>query len=168
VQRTLRLEPPLPLDFIRQRFEAGQIWVAIAPNQTVVGYAIARDLETVGERSAHRAIASIPDSSNLYLQEIDVESAHGQQGLGTALFTTVMAWATQQGYRTLLLSTFREIPWNAPFYTKRSFRVLNDTELTLALQQIRAQEIQSGLPIADRVILCRELCPYDLLSQPRL
>jgi GNAT superfamily N-acetyltransferase len=130
----------LPLDFIQQRFQAGQVWVAVDQQDRVVGYAVTREVDRT-----------------LYLQEIDVEPAHGQRGLGSALVHYVRAWAKQSHYDVMSLSTFRDIPWNAPFYSKLGFRILDESELTAGFQQIRRQEDEAGLPISERVIMHCEL-----------
>ncbi|MEP0924292.1 GNAT family N-acetyltransferase [Leptolyngbya sp. ST-U4] len=131
---------PLPLDLIRERFQAGQVWVAIDNQDAVVGFAITREVD-----------------DTLYLQEIDVNPAHGRKGIGSALVNTVCSWAKLQDYRAVALSTFRHIPWNAPFYSKLGFRISDESELTIGLQQIRLQEREAGLPISDRVIMQLEL-----------
>jgi hypothetical protein len=46
---------------------------------------------------------------------------------------------------------------NAPFYLKLGFRVLDGSELTAGFQQIRLQEAEAGLPIAEQVIMQYEL-----------
>jgi ribosomal protein S18 acetylase RimI-like enzyme len=135
---------PLPLEFVQQRFQAGQVWVAADQQDAVVGYAITREVD-----------------GTLYLQEIDVEPEHGQRGLGYALVDTVCSWATLQDYRLVSLSTFRDIPWNAPFYSKLGFRILDVAELTPGFQQIRLQEMEAGLPISERVIMYCELQPSN-------
>lgn len=127
---------PLPLDFVQQGFQAGQVWVAIAQDELVVGYAIAREVD-----------------NTLYLQQIDVIPEYGRRGIGTALITTIRDWAKHHGYCTLSLSTFRDIPWNAPFYTKLGFAAVDEAELTVGFQQIRREEFETGLPISDRVIM---------------
>jgi ribosomal protein S18 acetylase RimI-like enzyme len=127
---------PLPLDFVQQQFQAGQVWVAVNRYEAVVGYAIARGVD-----------------GTFYLQQIDVAPEHGRRGIGSALVNTVCAWAKTQGYRIVSLSTFRDIPWNAPFYSKLGFRILDEFELTIGFQQIRLQEIKAGLPISERVIM---------------
>jgi GNAT superfamily N-acetyltransferase len=131
---------PLPIEFVRQRFQAGQIWVAVDQQDTVVGYAITREVD-----------------DTLYLQEIDIEPQHGQKGLGSALVDTVRSWAKLSGYSAMSLSTFRDIPWNAPFYSKLGFVILDESVLTAGFQQIRRQENASGLPISERVIMHCEL-----------
>ena len=134
----------LPLEFVQQRFQAGQVWVAVDLHESVVGYAIAREVD-----------------DTLYLQQLDVEPEHGQRGIGTALVNTVCAWAKHHGYCIVSLSTFQDIPWNAPFYSKLGFRTLVEAELTTGFQQLRFKEFEAGLPISDRVIMYRMILPLD-------
>jgi predicted N-acetyltransferase YhbS len=129
-------DDPLSLDFVQQQFRAGRVWVAVDCHEIVVGYAIAREVD-----------------NTLYLQQIDVIPEHGRRGIGTALVKTVCTWATQQGYAIVSLSTFREIPWNAPFYSKLGFRPVDESDLTTGFQQIRLKELEAGLPISERVIM---------------
>jgi GNAT superfamily N-acetyltransferase len=127
---------PLSIDFVRQRFQAGQVWVAADPNDTVVGFAITREID-----------------GTIYLQEMDVDPEHGQKGIGSRLVETVIEWTRLQGYSAMSLSTFRDLPWNAPFYAKLGFQTIDKSELSLGFQEIRQQEIEAGLPIAERVIM---------------
>jgi GNAT superfamily N-acetyltransferase len=131
-------DAPLPLDFVTQQFQAGLVWVSVDGGDTVVGYAVAREVE-----------------NTLYLQQIDVLPAHGRKGIGTALVTAVCDRAKQQGYKIVSLSTFRTLPWNAPFYAKLGFCPVDAAELTTGFQQIRLKELEAGLPIVDRVIMYR-------------
>jgi predicted N-acetyltransferase YhbS len=131
-------DEPLSLDFVQQQFSAERVWVAVDCHETVVGYAIAHEVD-----------------NTLYLQQIDVEPEHGRRGIGSALVNTVCDRAKQQGYEIVSLSTFRDLPWNAPFYSKLGFRVLGEAELTIGFQQIRLKELAAGLPIVDRVIMQR-------------
>jgi GNAT superfamily N-acetyltransferase len=131
---------PLPLIFLKQRFEVEQVWVAADPQDRVVGYAVTQEVD-----------------ATLYLREIDVDPAYMRQGIGSALVNTVVAWAKRQGYSVMALSTFRDIPWNAPFYSKLGFCPVDESELTAGFQQIRLQEAEAGLPIEERVIMQRVL-----------
>jgi predicted N-acetyltransferase YhbS len=137
-------DEPLSLDFVRQRFQAGQVWVAVDPQNVVVGFAITRELD-----------------DTIYLQEMDVAPAHGRRGLGSGLVETVCTWAQLQGYSAISLSTFHDLAWNAPFYSKLGFRILDESELSMGFQQIRRQELEAGLPISTRVIMYRELPPIN-------
>jgi GNAT superfamily N-acetyltransferase len=127
---------PLSIDFVRQRFQAGQVWVAVDPDDVVVGFAIAREVD-----------------DTIYLQEMDVDPIHGRRGIGAALVKTVIEWARLRDYSAISLSTFRDLPWNAPFYAKLGFRILDEAELTISFQQIRQQELEADLPLSERVIM---------------
>ncbi|MGV0025364.1 GNAT family N-acetyltransferase [Phormidesmis priestleyi] len=94
---------------------------------------------------------------NAYLQQIDVHPSYGRRGIGRKLVESVCVWAKHQNYHRILLSTFRDIEWNAPFYAKLGFQVLAEVELTPSFQQIRLKEAEAGLPIDQRVIMYREL-----------
>jgi GNAT superfamily N-acetyltransferase len=127
---------PLPLDFVQQQFRSGRVWVAVDLHEVVVGYAIAREVD-----------------ETLYLQQIDVRPEHGHRGIGSALVNTVCLWARQQGYKIVSLSTFRDVPWNAPFYSSLGFHPVDEAALTNGFQQLRLKEVEAGLPIADRIIM---------------
>src|SRR5690348_14625773 len=68
-----------PADFEHAQ-ESGLLWVA-AIGDTPVGFAHVKLIE--------------PDSA--HLDELDVHPAHGRQGLGRRLVTTVCEWATGKG-----------------------------------------------------------------------
>ncbi|MBW4546983.1 MAG: GNAT family N-acetyltransferase [Symplocastrum torsivum CPER-KK1] len=131
---------PLSLGFVTQQFREGRVWVAVDERETPVGYAISQDVD-----------------GNAYLQQIDVHPAYGRRGIGRELVEIVCVWAKHQNYRRILLSTFRDIEWNAPFYAKLGFQILAEVELTSGFQQLRYQEAEAGLPIDKRVIMYREL-----------
>jgi ribosomal protein S18 acetylase RimI-like enzyme len=139
---------PLHLNFVERQFDLGLVWVAVdcladglhQRDDPVVGYAIAAEVD-----------------DTLYLQQIDVAPHHGRRGIGSRLVGAVCALAKERGYRLVSLSTFRDIPWNAPFYAKLGFRPLCESELTPGFQQIRLKEAKAGLPIVDRVIMQYEV-----------
>lgn len=50
----------------------------------------------------------------------------------------------------MTLTTFRDVPWNAPFYARRGFELLDDTTIGERLQTILEKEAGHGLPRARR------------------
>ena len=56
-----------------------------------------------------------------YLHELDVDPAFGQRGVGAALVRRFASAARAKGAKAVYLSTFRDPPWNAPFYRKLGF-----------------------------------------------
>jgi GNAT superfamily N-acetyltransferase len=106
------------------------LWVAITEDNQPVGFA----LVTVNACGKSAMLA-----------ELDVDPDHQQQGLGTALVQTVIAWARREGFQHLSLTTFSTVPWNAAFYEKMGFRLLSRNELTTTLIAILDKEDKLGL-----------------------
>lgn len=118
----------------------GHILVAVDGADVPVGFAALGPLDGQG-----------------YLHEIDVHPDHGQRGLGRRLVEAACDWAREQGFTQMQLSTFRHIPWNAPFYARLGFRELTDSELGPGLLAERRHEADAGLDIAKRVFMRRDV-----------
>ena len=88
----------------------------------------------------------------LHLEELDVLPAHGRRGVGTRLVRTVCDYATAHGL-PVTLTTFRDLPWNEPFYARLGFRALADTDQSPALRACVDEELASGLPAALRIVM---------------
>ncbi|HEY8600797.1 MAG TPA: GNAT family N-acetyltransferase [Thermomicrobiales bacterium] len=117
-----------------------QIWVAVAPTDEPVGFALVHRLATVA-----------------HLHELDVHPAHARRGLGRRLIEAVARWAEGEGLRALTLTTFRDIPWNAPYYARLGFRSVGADELSAELRAISAAEAAAGLPVHERISMRRDL-----------
>ncbi|MCP4590970.1 MAG: GNAT family N-acetyltransferase [bacterium] len=129
-----------PVELLRERAQAGQVWVAAGEEDQPVGFAVVSVLD-----------------GNAHLDELDVHPEHGRRGIGSALVETVCEWARATGYCAVTLSTLRNVPWNAPLYGKLGFRILLVRELTPALLQLLESEARLGLPMEDRVLMRREV-----------
>lgn len=129
----------LSIEFLTEQFEAGRLWVAAAENDEPIGFA-----------------AAIVLDGNAHLHEVSVDPAHGKQGIGRRLVEAVCEWAASQGFGRVTLSTFRDIPWNAPFYRKLGFNELPGTEHGPQMKTLRAEERESGLDISRRLIMKRK------------
>jgi 4-diphosphocytidyl-2-C-methyl-D-erythritol kinase len=89
----------------------GQVWVACPEDGVPVGM----------------VIASLREGA-VYIEELDVLPEHGRRGLGARPLGRVCAWARAQGHPAVTLSTFRDVPWNGPFYRRHGFRDLQPAE----------------------------------------
>ncbi|MYU54471.1 MULTISPECIES: GNAT family N-acetyltransferase [Streptomyces] len=87
-----------------------------------------------------------------HIEQVSVRPDHARRGLGRALIDRAERAA---GPYPLTLTTFAEVPWNAPYYARIGFRVLADTELTPGLRAIRAHEAALGLDRWPRVCMRR-------------
>jgi len=124
----------------------GHLWVARAGNAPV-GFAHVKVLEP---GAAH-------------LEEIDVHPEHGRRGIGTRLVNALCEWAAREGYSSITLTTFRDVPWNMPFYERLGFRMIAPAVLSPALRSLRDDEARRGLDPERRVAMRRELGPSSLL-----
>lgn len=93
-----------------------------------------------------------------HLEQVSVHPSHQRQGLGRALVAAAreeMRWA---GFPELTLCTYRDVPWNGPFYAALGFEEVAAPELWLA--RLLAREVELGITgygarIAMRVRLSR-------------
>jgi putative acetyltransferase len=122
----------------------GRLWVALE-NDTPVGFA---HVEVFGAGAAH-------------LDELDVHPVHGRRGLGTRLVGAVCDWARREGFEAVTLSTFRDVPWNMPFYTRLGFTIVPPATLSSALAAVVADEARRGLDTDARVVMRRDLESRD-------
>ena len=142
------LKETTTLEVLRQAQRLGQLWVALA-DDVAVGFAHGEVIESGG---AH-------------LDEIDVDPAHGRQGLGTRLVMKVCEWAAGNGYGWVTLTTFRHIAWNMPFYARLGFEIVPHAELSEALYAIVEDETRRGLDPARRVVMRRSLRAIDRMDR---
>ncbi|MFI0787133.1 GNAT family N-acetyltransferase [Streptomyces lydicus] len=88
-----------------------------------------------------------------HIEQVSVHPAHARRGIGRALIDRA---ERDGGPVALTLTTFAEVPWNAPYYARLGFRPLTDAELTPGLRALRAREAELGLDRWPRVGMRRE------------
>ena len=126
------------LDSLTRAQRDGRLWVARA-GDSPVGFAYVEVLE-----------ADAP-----HLEEIDVHPDHGRRGLGTRLVSAVCDWAENEGYAAVTLSTFRDVPWNMPFYARLGFELVAPEDRSSALNAVVSAEKAKGLSVERRVVMRR-------------
>jgi ribosomal protein S18 acetylase RimI-like enzyme len=94
---------------------------------------------------------------NVHIEQISVDPAYGRRGVGRALLDDVAALASASGVPAMTLTTFADVPWNAPYYERCGFRVMATGEITAGLAAIRAAEAAAGLDRWPRVCMVRPL-----------
>lgn len=87
------------------------LWVALGPDDRPVGF-----------------IRVVVTGPRVHLAELDVLPAHGRRGVGTTLVRTVEDWAASGHFAEITLTTYRDLPWNAPFYAGLGFDVVPESE----------------------------------------
>lgn len=76
-----------------------------------------------------------------HLEQISVHVDHGRRGIGTQLLTEVI----KRSASGLTLLTFRDIPWNGPWYARHGFTELPEPEFGPDLRAHWRAEIDAGL-----------------------
>ena len=56
-----------------------------------------------------------------HLEQLSVHPDHAGQGIGRALLRAGCAWAQAQNFDEITLATYRDVPWNGPFYATEGF-----------------------------------------------
>ena len=69
-----------------------------------------------------------------HVEEIAVAPEFGRRGYGTAMLDAVERWAAANGHSAVTLTTFRDVPFNGPWYEGLGFRVIAGDELTPGLR----------------------------------
>jgi GNAT superfamily N-acetyltransferase len=96
-------------------------------------------------------------SELMHLHELDVHPDYARQGLGRRLIATITDWGRARGATALTLTTFDDVPWNGPDYTRLGFRTLDLTLISPDLQAVRQGEAEAGLPMAHRICMQLDL-----------
>ncbi|TVT57414.1 GNAT family N-acetyltransferase [Amycolatopsis rhizosphaerae] len=133
-------DEPLPVEALAGYQGAGRAWVAVDGADCAVGYLIADFVDGC-----------------VHIEQVSVHPDHGRRGVGRALVDDVAVVAGSAGIPALTLTTFAEVPWNAPYYLRLGFRALDEGELTPGLQAIREREAAHGLDRWPRVCMRRDL-----------
>ncbi|CAA9366657.1 Acetyltransferase [uncultured Leptolyngbya sp.] len=81
----------------------------------------------------------------LHLAVMAVHPDHGKRGVGSKLVQGVIERAKRRQLQGVTLTTFRDLPWNAPFYGKLGFRTLSDSELSFMLRETLGKEESLGM-----------------------
>lgn len=133
-------DEPMSIENLREHQSKGQVRVAVDDKDLPIGF----------------AVTCLIDGA-VHLHEMSIHPTHGRKGIGKQLILAVCQWAKEEGKSAMTLSTFRDIPWNAPYYARLGFRILEEEELGDGLLEIRALEAQHGLPIDRRVCMRKEI-----------
>ena len=99
-------------------------------------------LAEYAQRKVGFALCSI-ERPDLYLDQISVIPDAGRKGVGAALLDAASTEAARRGLWGVSLSTFRDVPWNAPFFAKQNFQEV--PRAGLALWQLDIERAQADI-----------------------
>ncbi|HET6970299.1 MAG TPA: GNAT family N-acetyltransferase [Phenylobacterium sp.] len=126
-----------PALYWRPHQAEGRLWVA----------------EAHGKRLGFLAVQA--DGSRLHVEQLQVLQSHQGRGIGRRLLGAAIQRARASGFGTVTLTTFRSVPWNAPFYASAGFRETAYDDLPPGLQATVDHEAALGWP--DRCAMTLDL-----------
>lgn len=103
------------------------------------------------------AVIFSPVDGAAYIEEIDVLPAHAGYRLAARLIDDVAKRSAALGLPCLTLSTFRAVPWNAPYYRRLGFNDMAEADLGPGHLAIREHHRARGLADEHRVFLQRPI-----------
>jgi GNAT superfamily N-acetyltransferase len=130
----------MPIPKLQWYQRAGRAWVDTDEADRPIAYLL---LDVI-DGSAH-------------IEQVSVRPSHAGQGKGRQLIEAAAEWAKQQGYAMLTLTTFANVPWNAPYYARLGFEIIPPDHITPGLREIRRHEASAGLDAWPRVVMSRTL-----------
>ena len=169
---TVRPGRPDEVEVLRRlEVEAGARFAAVG-----MGYVAADEaappswyLERIGDGRLHVAVEALPGGQERivgyvaastvdgegHLDQVSVLESHTGRGIGARLVTEVVAWAAGRGDHGVTLTTYRDVPWNGPWYRRLGFQEVAPGDLGPELAAIRASERERGLDRDPRIAMRR-------------
>lgn len=128
----LPVPPSRQPDEYRAMIRQQQCLTAISDEQ-VVGFAASRRV-----------------GNEVHLHELSVATAFQRQRIGATLLNALKIDCKNGGVRAITLHTYRDIAWNAPFYERHGFVIVEDLEAHPRLAAGHAAAVEFGLPAERR------------------
>jgi GNAT superfamily N-acetyltransferase len=141
-------EPPsvVALEGVRSQ---GRAWVCVDERDRPIAYL----LSSIVDGCAH-------------IDQVSVASAYSRRGLGAALIEHLAVHARSEGRPALTLTAFRDVPWNAPYYERLGFTILDPADQGPELAALVDRESATIPSEAPRVAMRRPLRSGDEFASP--
>ena len=135
-------DEPLPLAELDRHRTAGLAWVAV-------------DADAPGRPVAY-LVAEVLDGG-LHVEQVSVHPSYAGRRIGRSLLDRAAEQARSLGLGRVTLTTFEDVPWNAPYYRRCGFTVVAEADWTPGLRAVREREAALGLDRWPRVCMAKVL-----------
>ncbi|MEK9968715.1 MAG: GNAT family N-acetyltransferase [Ferrovibrio sp.] len=129
-----------PAAALRDAATDGALFVAVDSQDSPVGFLLCTEID-----------------GDLYVQELAVHPDHAGHRLAVPLLAAADTLARDLGLPALSLTTFRSVPWNAPYYERLGFTIMPVDAIGPGLRIVIARQKAAGLDIANRVAMRRPI-----------
>jgi len=118
----------------------GTLWVAADEMDEPVGFLAAHELD-----------------GRFYIAEVSIARFHQRQGLGARLIAAAVDHARAAGFGAVTLTTYRDLPWNGPYYARLGFKGVDPRAAGPGhLRKLQA-EVEAGHDPARRCVMALSL-----------
>lgn len=139
-------DDPPSAEFFADAIGHGLCWVYEAEEAGVVAY-----------------LAALGLRGSLHIEQVSVDPAFARLRYGARLIEHADALAAARGYPLLTLTTFTQVPWNAPYYARLGFR----EHLNAELGEVLRGEVGLGSGTWPRIGMAREIAAVSAVSAAR-
>lgn len=92
-----------------------------------------------------------------HVEQVSVRHDRAGHGIGASLLAAAEQLARARGHRRMTLTTFRDVPWNGPYYTRLGWSALPADDLPPELAAVRRHERDLGLDEWPRQAMAKNL-----------
>lgn len=97
------------------------------------------------------------ERTNCHLEQMSVAPEYARRGIGSEILQHQIERCRQRCMSRMTLSTFRNVPWNEPFYRNAGFRAIPASGLTGYLKAAWQAENAFGLDMTQRTMMSLSL-----------
>src|ERR1700722_678566 len=118
----------------------GSLWVAVTDDDEPVGFLAAHALDAA-----------------FFIAEVSVTIPHQKRGIGAGLISTAMDHARAARFNIVTLTTYRDLAWNGPFYTRLGFSEINAEDAGPGHSRRLREEAEAGHDPTRRCVMAKRL-----------
>lgn len=126
---------------LRAAVAAERAWVAVIEAE-IAGYITAELID-----------------GNAHIAQVSVAPKFAGRRTGQAMIEFLEAWGRTAGCPATTLTTFRDVPWNAPYYQRLGYEILAENQIGPELARTMAHE--ASLPGIEASRRCAMIKPTD-------
>lgn len=143
--RTVNLDfltngPTVNKSHLSAMMSSNHLWVAVDKRDQPIGFVGGEELD-----------------GNFHIAEISVAQDAQGKGVGKALMAELVRQTKEEGQTAITLTTYRDIPWNGPWYRKLGFSEVSLGDMGDEYAKILDSEAQHGHDMDSRCIMRKVL-----------
>ena len=124
-------------------------WLAESPPMSIARHSQLIALSTCwvaldAENRPQGFLSAEQHGNDLHIHELSVMQSMQGQGTGRRLIEAAMEYARSTRLSVVTLTTFTNVPWNAPFYSRLGFQTKATKDLDQWLAAILSEEYKHG------------------------